>query len=145
MEIVVIIIIAICIILRSQSITAADIGVLQANHRLTDPSRPVQVASVSTLARRVIPPADVVIIDEVHRWYEFYETWLTDPDWGDVPFIGLSATPWTKGLGKWFEELIVAGTTAQCIEAGTLSPFKVYAPSHPDLTGVKIVAGDYHE
>lgn len=129
--------------LRSQGIE--DIGVLQADHRLTDPGKPVQVASVSTLARRDIPPADVVIIDECHRWYKFYETWLTDPAWADVPFIGLSATPWTKGLGKWFEELIVAGTTAQCIAAGTLSPFKVFAPSHPDLTGVKVVAGDYHE
>jgi DNA repair protein RadD len=129
--------------LRSQGIS--DIGVLQANHRLTNPSLPVQVASISTLARRVLPAADVVIIDEVHRWYDFYEKWLADPAWADVPFIGLSATPWTKGLGKWFQELIVAGTTAQCIEAGTLSPFKVFAPSHPDLKGVRIVAGDYHE
>lgn len=131
--------------LMSQGIPAIDIGVLQANHRLTDPSKPVQVASISTLARRNIPPAEVAIIDEAHRWYDFYEHWMNLPDWSDTPFIGLSATPWTKGLGKHFEKLIVGGTTANCIDMGILSKFRVFAPSHPDLTNVKTVLGDYHE
>jgi hypothetical protein len=33
----------------------------------------------------------------------------------DVPIIGLSATPWPRGLGKHFDELIV-GTTTQLVE-----------------------------
>jgi superfamily II DNA or RNA helicase len=44
-----------------------DIGVIQADHVLTNWSRPVQIASVQTLMRRQMPPIDMVIIDEVHR------------------------------------------------------------------------------
>ena len=62
-----------------------------------------------------------------------------------MPFVGLSATPWTKGLGKHYDHLIVAATTAELIAQGFLAPFHPYAPAHPDLTGVDTVAGDFHE
>jgi DNA repair protein RadD len=121
-----------------------DIGVIQANHDLTNWSRPVQIASVQTLMRRQMPPADMIIIDEVHRWFDAYAEWLTGP-WKHIPVIGLTATPWTRGLGKHFSKLIVGGTTQQLIEAGYLSKFRVFAPASPDLTGVRIVAGDFRD
>ena len=98
--------------------------------------------------KRSIPKADVVLMDEVHKWFSFYERWLSKdkmPEWGNVPFIGLSATPWTKGLGSWFDHYHKAATIQAMIDAGNLSPFRVYAPSHPNLDGVRIVGGDYHE
>jgi superfamily II DNA or RNA helicase len=122
-----------------------DIGVIQASHELTNGLKPVQVASVQTLMRRPLPEAEVVIIDEAHRWFDIYGRWMADPAWAQKPFIGLSATPWTQGLGKHFDDLIIATTTAELIEAGYLSKFRVYAPSHPDLSKVRTVAGDYHE
>ena len=123
-----------------------DVGVIQADHILTDWSKPVQIASVQTLQRRKrIPDADLVLIDEVHKWFKFYNKWLDDPAWENVPFIGLSATPWTKGLGKYFTGFVRATTTQKLIDAGRLSPFRVFAPTHPDLSGVHTVAGDYHE
>lgn len=122
-----------------------DIGVMQAYHMMTDHRMPLQVASVQTLNRRTLPKVDLVMIDEVHNWHRFYEKWLLDPAWKDVPFIALSATPWTKGLGAWFQKLIIAATTEELIEQGILSDFKVFAPSHPDLKGVRTVAGDYRE
>jgi superfamily II DNA or RNA helicase len=122
-----------------------DVGVIQAQHPLTDLSQPVQIASVQTLMRRKIPPADLVIVDEAHKWFDFYERWMNMADWRNVPFIGLSATPGTKGLGKHYNNLIHVSSTAELIEKGLLSPFKVYAPSSPDLSKVKIVAGDYDE
>jgi DNA repair protein RadD len=67
------------------------------------------------------------------------------PEWQRVPFVGLSATPWTKGLGKHYDHLIVAAKTGELIDKGFLSPFRAYAPAHPDLSGVQIVAGDFHE
>ena len=37
----------------------------------------------------------------------------------------LSATPWTSGLRKFYDDLIVASTIAQLIEDGYRSPFLV--------------------
>ncbi len=122
-----------------------DVGVIQGDHELTSSFRPVQIASVQTLMRRHLPEADVVVIDEAHRWFEFYGTWMANPEWLRIPFIGLSATPWTKGLGKHFDDLIIAATTSELIDAGYLSRFRVFAPAHPDLAGVRTVAGDFHE
>jgi superfamily II DNA or RNA helicase len=122
-----------------------DVGVIQASHRMTNYSRPIQIASVQTLQRREIPRADLVMIDEAHRWFEFYGEWLKDPEWADVPFVGLSATPWTRGLGRYFGRLIVAATTRELIDAGYLSKFRVFAPASPDLSDVRTVAGDYHD
>jgi len=122
-----------------------DIGVIQANHFLTNYVRPIQVASVQTLQRRHIPEVDLVMIDEAHRWFEFYGKWMKNPEWSNVPFVGLSATPWTKGLGKYFDKLIIGATTEGLIKAGHLSKFRVFAPSSPDLTKVRTVAGDYHD
>jgi superfamily II DNA or RNA helicase len=122
-----------------------DIGIIQADHELTDWSRPVQIASVQTLMRRKqMPLADMVIIDEVHRWFNSYEKWLKGP-WSHLPVIGLTATPWTKGLGKHFDRLIIGSTTQQLIDTGYLSRFRVFAPASPDLKGVRTVAGDYRE
>jgi DNA repair protein RadD len=122
-----------------------DVGVIQAMHPLTNYARPIQIASVQTLQRREIPPADLVMIDEAHLWFDFYGEWLKDLAWAHVPFVGLSATPWTRGLGTYFDKLIVAATTSELIDAGYLSKFRVFAPASPDLTGVRTVAGDYHD
>lgn len=119
------------------------VGVLQGIHELTDRSQPVQVASVQTLMRRRIPDANLVVVDEAHRWFDFMGEWMAR--WDRVPFIGLSATPWTKGLGKHYDDLIIAATTEDLIREGHLSNFRVFAPSNPDLSKVRTVAGDYHE
>lgn len=120
-----------------------DIGVMQGQHILTDADQPVQICSVQTLARRTIPEADLIFIDECHTVFDLYKRWLNDPAWAAVPFIGLSATPWTRGLGKLYKKLIVGSTIQSLIDQGHLSKFRVFAPSKPDLTDVKTVAGDY--
>jgi superfamily II DNA or RNA helicase len=100
---------------------------------------------VQTLQRRALPEADLVIVDEAHRIFTLYARWMLDPAWARVPFIGLSATPWTRGLGRYFDDLLIPTTLQELIDSGHLSPFRVFAPSHPDLTGVRTVAGDFHE
>lgn len=137
-----------------------DVGIIQANHPLTDWSKPIQVASIQTIrSRGIYPEAKVVVFDEVHQLHKEHVKWIgrlakeegeppivdAAPGWENVPIIGLSATPWTRGLGRYFESLLVMSTTAELIELGYLSRFKVFAADHPDLSGVKTVAGDYHE
>ena len=137
-----------------------DIGVIQADHALTDWSKPVQVASIQTIrSRGAYPDAKVVVVDECHQLHKAHIQWMgrlgckvgdplvidAAPGWENVPFIGLSATPWTSGLGRYFETLLVMSTTTQLIEQGYLSKYKVFAADHPDLSGVKVIAGDYHE
>ena len=122
-----------------------EIGVIQAQHEMTDGTQPVQVCSVQTLARRTIPKADLVIIDECHVQFKLYDQWMGMGEWAGTPFIGLTATPWSKGMGaqgRW-DKLIIGTTTQELIDAGSLSKFKVFAPAHPDLDGVKTIAGDY--
>lgn len=128
---------------EANGIDAEDIGVIQANHYRTNRHAPVQVASIQTLTRRELDQFDLAIIDECHVSFKFYKTWFELESWENIPIIGLTATPWAKGMGKLWDDLIVCTTTAELIELGHLSDFKVFAPSHPDLSGVKTVLGDY--
>ncbi len=120
-----------------------DIGVMQGQHEMTDRSAAVQVCSVQTLARRYIPNADLAMIDEAHVVFDLYKRWFKSDEWKDIPIIGLSATPWTKGLGKLYDELVIGTTTQQLIDKEYLSKFRVFAPSKPDLENIKTIAGDF--
>lgn len=120
-----------------------DIGVIQANHPLTHPYMPVQIASVQSLARRGVPGTEVVVVDECHLRFDVISNWM-----GAEPtknFIGLSATPWARGMADDWQDLVVPVRMQELIDQGYLAPFRVFAPTHPDLSGVATVAGDYHE
>lgn len=126
-------------------ISPSEIGVIQADHEWRRDDAPVQVASAQTLVRRGYPETDVVVIDEVHLRYAVYDQWMSDERYANTPFIGLSATPWSRGLGKHFNKLIRPILLRELIDLRHSAPFRVFAPTHPDLKGVKTVAGDYHE
>jgi DNA repair protein RadD len=119
------------------------LGVMQGIHERTDRDQPVQVCSVQTIARRKRPDVDLVIVDEAHQLHREIFRWMKDCP--DISFIGLSATPWARGLGKYYDDPIIAATTADLIRDGYLSPFLAFAPSEPDLANVRTVAGDFHE
>jgi DNA repair protein RadD len=110
-----------------------------------DPTNPVQVASIQTLARRDKPPADLVNIDEAHRGaadsyvdvIEYYPK---------ATIIGLTASPCRlsgRALGDVFEELVELVKPAQLVEEGFLVPVTGFAYDAPDLRGVRRAAGDY--
>lgn len=120
-----------------------NIAVIQADHPMQDWSKSIQVASVQTLAKRGMPQVDLVIVDEAHDQNEWLKSIMASGEWANVRFIGLSATPWSKGLGHVYDDLIIPVSMQELIDQGYLCPFRVYAAAHPDLTGVKVQRGDY--
>lgn len=121
-----------------------DLGIIQGNHPHRVAGAKVQVCSIDTLsARQFYIEADVVFIDEAHIRKKFVKEWMARKP--DTIFIGLSATPWSKGLGLDYQSLVIAATTEQLIKSGYLSPFKVFAPSKPDLEKLKTRAGDWEQ
>ncbi|MCB0252130.1 MAG: hypothetical protein KDI55_00190 [Anaerolineae bacterium] len=150
-------------------IAPENMGIIQADHPWQRPSAPIQICSVQTLARRMdLPDVRIAVIDEAHIRFKLYERWmglankdddvgnpdepdtnpgLLMPEVGKVPlFIGLTATPWTDGLGRMFDRLLKPTSLSDLIESGRLSKFKVFVPASgalPDLKGVKTQAGDF--
>jgi len=120
-----------------------DHGIIMGNHERYKPHSINQVCSPQTLARRATPAADLVIIDECHVAYGIHKKMMQAMP--NTVFIGLSATPFTKGLGKLYSNLVVGATTTKLTDEGYLVPVKVFAPSKPDLTKLRTVAGDYDE
>lgn len=118
-----------------------DIGVMQANHPRTDTLARVQIASVQTLARREIPEASLVIVDECHHRSKVIEQLMDERE--DIFFLGLSATPWAKGMGLRWQDKVTPCRIGDLINAGYLSKFRAYAPDIPDLSHVSTKDGDF--
>jgi DNA repair protein RadD len=118
-------------------------GVTQAQHEDFDPLETIQVCSLQTISgKRGWPEVKLQIIDECHVLSTKLKERLAARK---CYTIGLTATPFTKGLGKYFDVVINAATTNQLIREGWLVPFRVFAASEPDMTGAKVIAGEWSE
>lgn len=116
-------------------------GIVQANHWRRAPDMPYQIASAQTIAKRGYwPAADVVIIDEAHTqlkvWVEFAQN-------SKAACIGLSATPFSPGLGKIFTNLINATTMHDLTQSGVLVPMRVLSCKRVDMTGAATAGGEW--
>ena len=121
-----------------------EVGVIQGDTP-TSPNAPVQVASVQSLARRVRPPADIVITDEAHHAVAgtFADVIEAYPE---AFHVGVTATPYRldgRGLGTLFQEIVVAAYPHELVELGYLVRPRIYTAPPPDLSGIRKVAGDY--
>lgn len=115
-------------------------GVIQSEHPNYRPSLSLQVCSVQTLSRRGWPASNVDVFDEAHVLHATHKARMES---NSTVVLGLTATPFTKGLGKWFDAVINVTTTRKLIEAGWLSPYRVFSCVEPDMNGVKVVAGEW--
>lgn len=135
---------------EKRGIPAEDLGVLQGRHEKSNSGAPVQVISVQTLASRVkkesFPIANVVIVDEAHIQFKVIKQWMEERP--EVTFIGLSATPWSRGMADDWQDLQVVSTIPEMIGEGVLSPYRVFVPAEkPDLDGLpdNRITKDYAE
>ena len=118
-------------------------GVIQAGHWRTRLHERIQVCSAQTLERRGIPE-DVsgVFIDEAHCMRKQVTEFLQAYE-GVV--IGLTATPFTKGMGKVYTNLVNVTTMNELISREFLVPLKMYAAKSIDVEGMKVIAGEWAE
>lgn len=105
----------------------------------------VQICSVPSLSRRLkrMSPPKLVLWDECHHlgaktWASIHEALP------DAYHVGLTATPQRtdgKGLGKWFQEIILGPSVGELIERRFLSPYKLFAPDGT-VTDERVITGN---
>jgi superfamily II DNA or RNA helicase len=115
-------------------------GVIQAQHWRWQPHQKVQVASAATLERRGWPECELIIVDECHSHRADVAKRIIKRD---CVVVGLTATPFTKGMGKYYDAVVTVTTTNKLIAEKRLCPFTTFASSEPDMTGAKVVAGEW--
>lgn len=139
----------------SKHLTRAGIrhGILQStNTHSLDAA--VVVGTVQTAARRGLPMVDMAIIDEAHAVPGSKDYRNLIFKFNNIPWIGLTATPFSKGMAKthdelqgepMFQDMVIAATIQQLIRDGFLVDCEIYAPSDPDLTGVRVQKNAFGE
>ncbi len=117
-------------------------GIIQAQNPRFDMSFPLQIASAQTLARRGWPNMDggLVLIDEAHTQLS---TWTEFIMQTSATCIGLTATAFSKGLGKLFTNLVNAGTMHELTQQKVLVPMRVYSCTTPDMRGAETAGGEW--
>jgi superfamily II DNA or RNA helicase len=119
-------------------------GVLQSGHWRHRPYENIQICSAQTLEKRgSFPDLKILIIDECHatraQTVEFIKN---NPD---VKVIGLSATPFTKGLSNIYHSVVSTITTKDLVDQKVLVPLKVFVAKEIDMDGAKKVAGEWSQ
>ena len=112
------------------------VGVTQADQYGND--APVVVASAQTLQREYRRPVDIpklIVFDEAHVQYQKVLEWAKGTG---SKIVGLSATPLSAGLDRWYSDVINVVTTNELIDSGRLVPMRAYLSSTQlDHDGVK--------
>lgn len=116
---------------------------------MADARWPTSVCTIQTLARRMdrLPPADLVVYDEVHHSASETGRKVLSA-YADAVVLGLTATPWRSdrfGLADYFQGHVVGSTPRELQAMGSLVECDVYAYDSPELDEVPLVAGEYNQ
>ena len=117
-------------------------GVFQASHWRYRPYERLQVCSAQTMERRDdFPETDLLIIDECHIMRRQVVDYIQARP--NLKVIGLTATPFTRGMGEIYTNVVVGSTTNFLVQNDWLTPLKVFISKEIDMTGAKKVAGEW--
>ena len=119
-----------------------DHGVLMAGHWRFRPDRKIQICSAQTLEKREsFPGLKLLIVDEAHNVRKQTAQFIkSNPH---IKSIGLTATPFSKGLGQIYSNVVSVVTTSELVDMGRLVPLRVYVAKEIDMEGAKKVAGEW--
>ena len=119
-------------------------GVLQSGHWRHRPWEQVQVCSAQTLEKRgSFPGLSLLIVDEAHVIRKQTADFIkANPD---IRVIGLTASPFTKGLGNIYSHVVSTVTTQQLVDQQVLVPLRVFIAKEIDMKGAKKVAGEWSQ
>ena len=140
----------------SQHLQVAKIehGIIQGDNTFNIHSKCL-VCSIDTLAKRGFPnKVDCLIVDESHFVASHDAMKKIIFSRSDMRVIGLTATPFAKGMAKpyfelddepLFQDMVITSTISKLIDEGFLVDCEIYAPTDPDLTGVKSQRNEFGE
>lgn len=119
-------------------------GVMQSGHWRYRPYERIQVCSAQTLEKRgSFPGIDLLIVDEAHNTRAKTAEFIKARP--ELKVVGLSASPFTKGLGGIYSRVVNASTTGALVEAEMLAPLRVYVCRQIDMDGAKKIAGEWSD
>jgi superfamily II DNA or RNA helicase len=127
-----------------------DHGFITANEKY-DTRKTVHIASIQTLARRtgIILLPDLLVVDECHLAKA--KTWQDVILWAKnngSRILGNSGSPSRldgKPLGDLFDSMVESVPMSWLIDQGFLSSYRYFAPTMPDMSGVKKSMGDFSD
>lgn len=106
-------------------------GIVQGMNARHSPRENVQVCSALTLANRTLPrDPDLIVVDECHTRYKATQDFLAR--YPDAVKIGLTATPFTKGMANDWDSVVNVIPTRKLIESGYLIEPKIFVAKSPD-------------
>jgi superfamily II DNA or RNA helicase len=120
-------------------------GIIQAGHWRWRPYERAQICSAQTLARRgTVDGLKLIIVDEAHTLYRATVNFLLAHP--EIITIGLTATPFSKGLGEIYTNIVNITTTNALMAEGYLSPLRVFSAKAIDVRGMKVKStGEWDE
>jgi len=130
------------------------VNVVMAGDPRRDDFAKITLASVDTLHSRRLPSGeyqildpDLIVIDECHLFVTPIRAALLN-HWPKARLLGLTATPARKdgrALSLVFDKLIEVSSVAALTAGGFLVPGRYFSLGDPDLSRVRITAGDYNQ
>jgi len=121
-----------------------DHGVVQPKSPRYRPELPIQICMVQTLeARGDFPAVDILVVDECHTMRASVIEFIRNNP--KVRVVGLSGSPFTKGLGSVYSNVVSAITINELVNQGFLIQPRVFIARQIDMTGAKKVAGEWSD